>query len=99
MNLDYDVEVIFHFKDRKNIIEGYRPAHKIKEDYLTTGSHHYYDINDNINGIKGEIAFLSPEVYPECLWIGKEIEMYDGSRYIGYAEVIKIHNPILKKNI
>lgn len=99
MQLEYDVEAIFHFSsDRKNnIYEGYRPAHMIQEGYLTTGVHSYYNIGDSTREMKGMIAFLSPEDYPNCLWVGKKIEMYEGSKMVGYAIITQIFNPVLKK--
>ena len=91
----YDVEAVFHFEKDRKLYEGYRPAHLIKENYLTTGVHHYFN-TDETNNAKGMIAFLSPEYYPHCLWCGKNIDMYEGSRYIGYAEITKIINPLLE---
>lgn len=91
-----DVEAIFFFLDNKKVYEGYRPAHLIKEDYLTTGVHHYYK-NDDENEIRGTITFISPEYYPKSLWIGKILDMYEGGKKIGYAKIAKIFNPILKK--
>lgn len=99
MPFKYDVKVIFRFiGDKKNnIYEGYRPAHMIQEEYLTTGIHSYYNIEDNADEIKGMIAFISPEYYPHCLWIGKKIKMYEGSKLVGYATITQIFNPTLKK--
>lgn len=101
MQFEYDVEVMFHFiGDRKNnIYEGYRPAHLIQEGYLTTGVHSYYNIEDRADEIKGTITFISPEHYPNCLWVGKKIEMYEGSKMIGYATITQIFNPMLEKII
>lgn len=98
MNHGYDVEALFQFNDNRknNVYQGYRPAHMIKEGYLTTGVHYYYDLDNNFDKLKGTITFISPEAYPACLWIGKKIEMYEGSKLIGYAIIIKIFNPILK---
>lgn len=100
MQFEYDVEATFHFNGNRknNIIEGYRPAHMIQEGYLTTGLHSYYKRKDNTEEIKGMIAFLSPEYYPNCLWVGKKIEMYEGSKRIGYATITRIFNPILEKD-
>ena len=99
MKSQQDVEALFHFigNIKKNIYDGYRPAHMIKEGYLTTGIHNYYNMDNNLDEIKGAITFLSPEDYPACLWIGKKIEMYDGSNMVGYAIITQIFNPILKK--
>lgn len=97
MELEGDVEAIFYFLDgRKKVYEGYRPAHLIREDYLTTGVHHYYK-NDNRKEIRGTITFITPEFYPKSLWIGKILDMYEGGKKIGYAKIINIYNPILKK--
>lgn len=99
MELVADVEAIFYFISNKkdNIYQNYRPAHKIKEGYLTTGVHNYYNINNSSNEIKGTITFLSPESYPACLWIGKKIEMYEGSKAVGYAIITQIFNSVLDK--
>lgn len=63
---------------------------------MTTGVHHYYNLDNNSNDkIWGTITFISPEEYPNCLWNGKRIEMFEGSKSVGYATVTKIFNPIL----
>ena len=101
MQLKPDVEVIFEFVGhrRDNLYEGYRTAHLIRADYLTTGVHSYYNIENDANeDIKGTITFISPEAYPACLWIGKQITMYEGKNIVGYAIITKIFNPILCKN-
>lgn len=100
MNRVPDVEVVFEFNStRKNPAnDGYRPAHQISGNYLTTGIHHYYDV-DSVppNGsAKGTITFISPEVYPHCLWIGKKINIQEGNRIIGYATITDIYNPLLQ---
>ena len=99
MNKTPDVEVIFEFNGtRKNpAADGYRPAHLITDDYLTTGIHHYYNGGSlQPNGTaKGTITFLSPEAYPHCLWIGKRITIQEGARIVGYATITKIFNPLL----
>ncbi len=44
----------------------------VKENYLTTGVHKYYNM-ENVEGeIKGTITFISPEDYPASLCIGKK---------------------------
>ena len=94
-----DVEVIFEFNGaRKNPAnDGYRPAHLVTDNYLTTGIHHYYNVDAvSPNGTaKGTITFLSPESYPCCLWIGKKISIQEGARIVGYATITRIYNPIL----
>lgn len=91
-----DIRVLFKFQNNIVHKNGYRPAHLIFENYLTTGLHTYdkETIEDEINGT---IKFISPEDYPHCLWIGMEIKMYEGSRNIGIAIVQEIYNEILLK--
>ena len=98
-NREPDVEVMFEFVGtRKNpAADGYRPMHLVTGDYLTTGVHHYYDtqtVSPNSTA-KGTITFLSPEAYPNCLWIGKKINIQEGERIVGYATILKVLNPIL----
>ena len=60
---------------RKNpVYTGYRPAHLVKDDYLTTGVHHYYDKEKVELGemVLGTITFITPEAYPNCIWVGKK---------------------------
>ena len=87
MNRTPDVEVIFKFNGTRTnpAVDGYRPAH------------HYYKMNAvPPNGTAtGTITFLSPEVYPHCLWIGKKINIQEGARVVGYATITKIFNPLL----
>jgi len=101
MQLKPDVEAVFNFIGyrKENLYEGYRPAHLICEDCLTTGIHSYYNLEDDFNQeLKGTITFISPEDYPTSLWIGKELSMYEGKNMIGYATITDIFNPILCKN-
>ena len=94
MNQLPDVEVIFEFNGTRKspANDGYRPAHLITDNYLTTGIHHYYGVESvPPNGtVKGTITFLSPESYPHCLWIGKKISIQEGAHVVGYATITNI---------
>jgi len=98
-----DIEAIITFLrpeegGRKTpIYSGYRPAHLVKEDYLTTGVHKYYDRKCVLPGesVLGTIAFITPEAYPNCLWEGKILRIQEGGRVVGYAKIVKIFNNIL----
>lgn len=100
-NLEPDVEALFEFNGARDYIiaDGYRPAHLVTDDYLTTGVHHYYDVRIVLpNGTaKGTITFITPEEYPHTLWVGKKLTMQEGARIVGYATILKIFNPILSK--
>ena len=100
LNRAPDVEVVFKFNGVKSrpVADGYRPAHLIADNYLTTGIHHYYEKKTvpPTGTAKGTITFLSPESYPHSLWIGKTINIQEGERIVGYATVVTIFNPILR---
>lgn len=99
MDRSPDVEVIFEFNGTRlnPANDGYRPAHLVTDNYLTTGIHHYYGVESvSPNGTaNGTIKFITPEVYPHCLWLGKKISIQEGERVVGYATVTKIYNPLL----
>ena len=97
-----DVEALFEFigTRKRPVYSGYRPAHLVKDDYLTTGTHTYY-CNEPIppNGkTMGTITFITPEAYPHSLWIGKKVRIQEGGRIVGYATITKIYNHLLQKN-
>lgn len=99
MDRSPDVEVIFEFNGTRlnPANDGYRPAHLVTDNYLTTGIHHYYGVESVLpNGTaKGTITFITPEAYPHCLWLGKKISIQEGERVVGYATVTKIYNSLL----
>ena len=94
-----DVEVVFEFNGTRRYPagDGYRPNHLVTDNYLTTGIHHYYDVQTvpTDGTAKGTITFITPEAYPHCLWVGKRINIQEGSRIVGYATILKIFNPLL----
>lgn len=96
-----DVEVVFEFNGTRKtpVTSGYRPAHLVTENYLTTGVHHYYEVDSVFpnSTAKGTITFISPEAYPHTLWIGKKINIQEGERIVGCATIINIYNSILEK--
>lgn len=96
-----DVEVVFEFNGtrRTAVADGYRPAHAVREDYLTTGVHHYFGVSQVApdGTARGTITFITPEAYPGCLWVGKRIAIQEGERVVGYATVEKVLNPVLKQ--
>lgn len=94
-----DAEVKFEFNmTRKTPAQsGYRPHHLVKDDYLTSGIHKYFDVDQVAPGetAYGTITFITPEAYPHCLYEGKIIQISEGERIVGYATVIKVLNPLL----
>ncbi|MES1180987.1 MAG: hypothetical protein ABUL66_03900 [Verrucomicrobiota bacterium] len=104
MNRTPDVEAEITILSAKQggrpVLSGYRPAHKMKDDYLTTGIHEYLSCDRILPGqtVCGHITFITPEAYPHCLWIGREIDMQEGDRVVGRARITKIFNPLLEKS-
>ena len=84
----------------KPAYSGYRPAHLVRDDYLTPGIHQ--SSGDVVvqpgETVMGTITFITPEVYPRILWVGKIIRIQEGARVVGHAEVTQIFNEILKKS-
>ncbi|MBB6215975.1 elongation factor Tu [Anaerosolibacter carboniphilus] len=93
-----DIEAIITCERSNAFYNGYRPAHLVKEDYLTTGIHYYYNREKVSFGESalGTITFISPEAYPNCLIEGKRINIQEGSKIVGYATVVKIFNEMLR---
>lgn len=96
-----DVIAIIQFNGirKGNAKSGYRPGHLVNNDYITTGVHYYFDLDEvpPNSTAKGTITFLTPELYPNCLWIGKQLQIFEGKNIVGYATILKILNPILEK--
>ena len=51
VNTSADVEAIFEFVGfrKNNLYEGYRPAHLICDNYLSTGVHSYYNLSEEMD--------------------------------------------------
>jgi translation elongation factor EF-Tu-like GTPase len=104
-DLDFDVQAeVTYIRTEKGgrqgpALSGYRPAHKVRDDYLTTGLHVYIEVDMAWPGdtVLADIKFISPEHYPSCLWIGKIINIQEGSRTVGHAKIMKIYNNTLEK--
>ena len=54
---------------------GFRPSHLVSEGVRTTGVHKYVDKEELNPGESASVlvTFLSPELYPHTLWLGKDI--------------------------
>jgi translation elongation factor EF-Tu-like GTPase len=81
-----------------SVLSGYRPQHQVMENLQTSGEHFYLNKETVLPGetASANIWFLSPEEYPESIWVGREIEIKEGSHLVGMAKVMKIFNPILE---
>jgi len=105
MNKKYDIEGIFTLTDRllnsddRTVYSGYRPQHKIKDDYHTSGEHQYPFVTNVKTGESATVLvkFITPEYYPHCISENQIIKLFEGSREIGEISIMKICNPILKR--
>ncbi|WP_152603354.1 MULTISPECIES: hypothetical protein [Burkholderia] len=99
-----DLIVNFSLKARrsdgslKKVISGYRPIYKVRDDYWSSTHHEFMDATGICTGQqrKAEVWLLSPEAYPHTFWIGRRVEVAEGSRTVGVAEVLQILNPLLE---
>jgi len=100
---DPDAEVMFELTSRawdgsiKRVCTGYHPHYDIAPDYLTSVRHRFVDAEWVSTGqkVKAEVWFVSPEVYPHTLWVGRQFKVSEGSREIGVAIVVRVINPAM----
>ncbi len=97
MTVNYDIKAKITVTDKDKCISGYRPAHLIN-NYLTTGIHTYIGTDRLRKGesTEGYIKFISPEYYPHTMNVGDIIFFQEGSKIVGYIEVLEILNDLLK---
>lgn len=80
--------------------KNYRCCCSIQEDYLTSLCFQTLDGKDMLyeQPHRCFVNFLTPNVYPYTLWIGRKIELYEGRFHVGTMVVEEIKNPILDRN-
>jgi hypothetical protein len=83
----------------KHVYSGYRPVYEVLPDYWSS-THHEFAGGCIATGEKGlaEVWFLSPEAYPQSLWVGRRVRVAEGSRQVGEAIVKTVFNQVLLKN-
>ncbi len=77
----------------------YRPAHKLHVNYLSSGIHEYLDVDCVHPGetVRVVVWFITPHVYPGCLWEGREVGVFESEHLqVGTLEVMHFHNQILR---
>jgi hypothetical protein len=77
---------------------GYRPLHEVHANYLTSGEHTYVGTDRVCLGgtVKVQVRLISPHAYPCCLWVGREIRVFEGSKQVGVLRVTQVMNPVLR---
>jgi translation elongation factor EF-Tu-like GTPase len=104
MNRTHDIEGEFHILPtnlggrRGPAFSGYRPAHKVHDNYLTSAQHEYVGVTQIAPGetAHAKVWFITPDIYPHCLWSGRVIDVQEGSRVVGRLTVTKILNKTLE---
>ena len=73
---------------------GYRPNHLVRQDYLTSGTITCLDSELIAPGESGrvQITYITPEVYPHCMWEGRVVRVQEGGRLIGHARITAVLN-------
>ena len=76
----------------------YRPQHAIHDNYQTSGIHAYVDREfiDPGETVLVQVRLLAPEVYPCCLWEGRELKVLEGARHVGTLRVTSVLNASLR---
>ena len=78
---------------------GYRPHHRLRGDYQTSGVHDYVGCSTLNPGETAEatISFLEPLAYLRSITKGDVIEISEGSRVVGHATILAVLNPVLER--
>lgn len=83
------------------VLSGYRPLHKLYDNYFSSGKHEY---PENGSANPGEVTvarvwLITPEVYPASIWVGRQLEILESPcKVVGTLTVQEIINPILRGN-
>ena len=99
MKYDIKAKVLNLRKSGNYFASKYRPTFQILDDYATTGEIELIDTDKVKVGEWAEayVRFLTPEVYPHSLWVGREIEFKEGLNITGKVIVTEVLNDIFLK--
>jgi elongation factor Tu len=104
MNRPPDIEGVFQLFALQGtarlspVFSGYRPLHRLHDNYLTSGQHEYPGADQLAPGEAASVLvwFITPDVYPGSLWAGREIDVLEGpTRIVGTLTVTKVLNQVL----
>jgi hypothetical protein len=81
----------------RTVFSNYSPQYAVLDDYQTSARHQFLDGKAASTGrpARALVWLLTPEVYPSCLWVGRGLNVLEGSRIVGRATVVRILNPVL----
>lgn len=96
-----DLEGEFHlFGGAANVrkFSGYRPQHEVHKNYQTSGNHVYIgrEFIDPGETVQVQVELITPEVYPHCLWVGRELMVLEGAKHVGTLRVTNVLNALLQ---
>lgn len=99
----HHLEARFHLFDAKHggrttpLESGARPLHRVHDNYLSIARHVYPGTGAVSPGDTADVQawFVTPEIYPNCLWIGRQIDVIEGDKVVGTMTVTKILNEVL----
>ncbi len=78
------------------VFSGIKPVFNIMDNCMTSGRIEGDDRFENGEIVR--VKLITPKYYANSVWVGKEIDVFDGSRRIGNVTVAQILNPILDAN-
>ena len=83
----------------KLVLSGYHPTYDIRDDYWSSVMHEFLDVERVVTGetAAANVVFITPEVYPHSLWVGRKLTVREGNRIVGEATILDIYNPFLKR--
>src|SRR5580704_6570488 len=98
-----DLEVMFELTavsdagGSRTVYSDYHPHYAVRSDYQTSARHEFLDSESATSGqpARALVWLLTPEVYPSCMWVGRILGVFEGSRIVGRATVVRILNPDL----
>lgn len=99
MNNRVDFEGVFYLLPTHGTVRsGYRPQHLLHENYQSTGFHTYSEREFVEPGETAhvQVRLITPEVYPCCIWEGRVLSIFEGSRLVGTLRIERIMNEILR---
>lgn len=96
----FTLTALTHEGTLKQVRTGYRPVYKIRADYWSSAHHEFAEGGCVVTGGQclAEVWMVTPEAYPHTLWIGRVLDVAEGSRVIGQSEIMRVLNPLLVVN-
>jgi translation elongation factor EF-Tu-like GTPase len=99
MNNRVDFEGVFHLlQTHRAVRSGYRPQHSLHQNYLSSGIHVYPErqLVEPGEAAQVQVCLITPSVYPCCIWEGRSLSIFEGSRLVGTLRVDRIINETLR---